>query len=476
MTAETAQEHVRLGLMSTGGMTVGIDVTCVAEVCPVRRISRLLAGHPGLLGAIELRGDSVPLLDPLPLVGLPEMGVPGVAIIITSDGRRIALGFEAVEGLIHVPRNRIEGFDGGNQAIFAGTIEDRGRIVSILDPRKLLSRHDIPTARAVRSGRARALTAGSASYLTFDSGGARFGMAATDVEATVPRQQIEPHSLAEGAWLGMIRHHGRRVPVMHLNAILGMGEIDNLEIAEVVVIRFPEGRFVGFAVGAIRQMQLVALASRQTVPPLVAAQTLGIAAVVCDDTEAETFLVDLDALRRDPALRSIATLSEEREVSPQTSAAARPPEARGAMVERERYLVAHAGVALAIPVSQIARIVTPPKRVTPFAHAPDWALGVFRSDEGSIPLIDLAQRLGHGRTNITERTRVLLTSDRDAVVGFAVDSVDHLAWSAWRSDSPSDDGTISGMVSLPRLGDRTVFSIVDLRRVTPAQTATTEAA
>jgi chemotaxis signal transduction protein len=476
VTGDATQDQVRLGLMSSGGITVGIDVACVAEVCPVRRVSRLLAGNPGLLGAIELRGDSVPLLDPLPLAGLPGLGQPEVAIIVASDGRRIALGFEAVEGLIHVPRGRIEGFDGGDGAIFAGTLEDRGRIVSILDPRKLLSRPDIPSARTIRSGRARAMAEGSASYLTFESGGARFGMAATDVEATVPRQQIEPHSLAEGAWLGMIRHHGRRVPVMHLNAILGMGEIGDLRIAEVVVIRFPDGRFVGFAVGAIRQMQLVPQASRQAVPPLVAAQTLGIGAVVCDGSDAETFLVDLDSLRADPALRSMATLSEEREAPAQTSAAAPPPETRGAIMEWERYLVAQAGVALAIPVRQIARIVTPPAQVTPFARAPDWALGVFRGDEGTIPLIDLARRLGHGRTEMTEHSRVLLTSDRDAVVGFAVDSVDHLAWSAWRSDNPADDSAIRGMVSLPRLGDRSVFTVIDLRRIDPTRARSPEAA
>lgn len=476
MSSDAPQDHVRLGLMSSGGITVGIDVACVAEVCPIRRVSRLLAGDAGLIGAIELRGEAVPLLDPLPLAGLPGVGEPDVGIIVASEGRRIALGFEAVEGLIQVPVGRIERFDGDGGTIFAGALEDRGRIVSILDPRKLLSRPDIPSARAVRAGGTQARTEGSATYLTFESGGARFAMAATDVEATVPRQQIEPHSLAEGAWLGMIRHHGRRMPVMHLNAVLGMGEVVDLRVAEVVIIRFPEGRFVGFAVGAIRQMQLVQHASRQAVPPLVAAQTLGIGAVVCDQEEAETFLVDLDVLRADPALRSMATLSEEGEAPAQTAAAAPPPETRGAITERERYLVTRAGVALAIPVRQIARIVTPPARVTPFAQAPDWALGVFRGDEGTIPLIDLARRLGHGGTVITERTRVLLTGDREAVVGFAVDSVDHLAWSSWRSERPSEDGAISGIVSLPRLGEKSVFTVVDLHWIDPTRARSPEAA
>jgi chemotaxis signal transduction protein len=145
--------NVRLGLMTTGGLTVGMDVTCVAEVCPVRTISPLLVESPGLLGAIELRGDPIPLYDPRAVAGLGRNGAaPGIAVIAAREGRRIALGFDSIEGLIEVPRDRLEGFMGEDGSAFAGTVADRGRIVSILEPRAILARPEAPAARAVAAG------------------------------------------------------------------------------------------------------------------------------------------------------------------------------------------------------------------------------------------------------------------------------------------------------------------------------------
>ena len=426
----------------------------------MRAVSPLLAAAPGLLGAIDLRGHPIPLFDPLPLAGLAPRGAePRIAVVATRDGRRIALGFDAIDGLVQVPRDRLETHMGTEGAMFAGMFETGGRIVSLVEPRVLLSRADIPTASVVAAGERGAGSAAQA-YLTFDAGGARFGIEATGVEATVPRQTIEPESLAEGAWLGIIRHHGRRVPVMHFNAVLRIGEVRDLRTAEVVIVRFPDRRLVGFAVETIRRMQLVSLAAARPVPAMLAAATLGIRQVVPDAADCDTFLIDLDALRADGTLSGMASLSdEEPEATPATAA-----DADGARTERDRYLVARAGAPVAIPILQVAQIVMPPPEVTPLARAPDWVRGVFRQDGATVPLIDLGHRLGRGRTEVSERTRVLLTGSRDAFTGFIVDGVDHLEWSAWRSDRVAGDAMVAGLVGFPRLGAQGVVPVVDFGR------------
>jgi purine-binding chemotaxis protein CheW len=471
MIAAEGRQGVRLGLMSTGAITVGIDVTCVAEVCPVRTVSRLLATAPGLLGAIDLRGNPIPLFDPLRLAGLePARAEPQIGLIATKGGRRIALGFDAIEGLIQVPRDRVERHESTEGAFFAGTLENGGRIVSLLEPRALLSRSDIPTATVVAAG-ARRVVSGAISYLTFESGGARFGIEATGVEATVPRQAIEPEALADGAWLGIIRHHGRRVPVMHLNAVLGIGAIPDLRTAEVVIVRFPDSRRVGFAVETIRRMRLVSLEAARPVPPLLAARALGLQGIVPDTAECDTFLVDLAGLRADPALRGIAVLSDEEPPPATRRSGPVDAAAEDAGTERDRYLVARAGAPVAIPIGQIARIVTMPEEVIPLARAPAWVRGIFRQDEATVPLIDLGQRLGHGPTAETERTRVLLTGARDDLLGFTVESVDQLEWSEWRSARPTGDAIVTSIVSLPRLGAQGVVPVVDLARYDAAAPA-----
>jgi chemotaxis signal transduction protein len=459
MSTGDKRQAIRLGLMSTAGITVGLDVTCVAEVCPVREVAPLLTAAPGLLGAIDLRGHPIPLYDPLPLAGLPPRGTdPRIAVVAARDGRCLALGFDAIDGLVQVPCEQVERRAVPAAAFFAGTLESGGRIVSILEPRMLLSRSDIPTA-TVASTEARGVAARARPVLTFDAGGARFGVAATGVEATVPRQRIEPESLADGAWLGIIRHHGRRVPVMHLNAALGIGLVRDLGTAEVVIVRFPDGRLLGFAVDTIRRMQLVPQASARPAPAIVAAGTLGIRQVVPGAADCDTFLIDLEALHADRALSEMASLSDEEAGAPRS-----PVAAGGARSERERYLVARAGVSVAIPIRQVARIVTPPPEVIPLPRAPDWVRGVFRSEDATIPLIDLGQRLGHGRTAVADRTRVLLTGGRGQLTGFAVGGIDHLEWSAWRSDSARGDAMVSGLAGFPRLGAEGAVPVIDLAR------------
>jgi purine-binding chemotaxis protein CheW len=451
--------------MSTGGITVGVDVTCVAEVCPVRSVSRLLTVTPGLVGAIDLRGHPIPLFDPLSLAGLdPRASEPRIAVVAIREGRRIALAFDAIEGLVQVPQDKVDRQNDG--AFFAGTLEIAGQIVSVVEPRALLSRPDVPSASVVATG-AHSVMSSSQAFLTFDAGGARFGIEAIGVEATVPRQSIQREGLADGAWLGVIRHHGRRVPVMHLNAVLGIGEVRDLQTAEIVVLRFPERRLVGLAVETIRRMHLVSLDSARTVHPMMASRSLGVTRTV-PDADSDTYLIDLDTLRADEALCSMASLSDEEVTSSPKTAAAE--DATGPRAERERYLVARAGTPVAIPIRQVARIMMPPSRVTPLAHAPDWFPGVFHEDGQTVPLIDLGCRLGHGRIGRSDRARVLLTGDQETLTGYAVEGVDHLEWSAWRSDRMAADGIVGGLVGFPRLGAEGVLNLVNLNRF-PAASA-----
>jgi purine-binding chemotaxis protein CheW len=456
---------VRLGLMTTGGITVGIDVSCVAEVCRVRGVSPIFASAPGLLGAIDLRGEPIPLFDPRALAGLGQSDTsPDLAVIASGDGRRIALGFDTVEGLTEVGVDQLKAVRGVDGSAFAGTLEDRGRIVSLLEPRALLARQDIPSASAAAASETRGAI-GATSHLTVESGSARFAIVATAIEATVPRQKIEPHSLANGAWLGIIGHHGRRVPVMHLNAVLGMGEIRDLGTAEIVILRLPGDKLIGFAVEMIRRMELVPRTGETPLPALLAGRTAAIRAVLQDGAEGDTFLVDVGALAGDEALLGIAGLSAE-PAAPSSPEPGADAAAEGARPERERYLVARAGAPIAIPICQVARIAKLPDRVTALPRAPAWVRGVFREAGVPGPLVDLRHRLGYPPTEVTERSRVLIAGSASEPIGFVVEGVDHLEWSDWRSDGRAE-GMITGVVSLPRLGARSVMPLVDLTCLEP---------
>lgn len=85
-----------------------------------------------------------------------------------------------------------------------------------------------------------------------------------------------------------------------------------------------------------------------------------------------------------------------------------------------------AGEEYALPVSaarEILRVGT----ITRVPHAPYTVRGVVNVRGKVLPVIDFRLRLGLGRTEVTDQSRILVTSSRNRLLGLLVDSVDQVA-------------------------------------------------
>jgi len=86
MTMQTSsigdQQFVTLGI---GGEIFGIEVTAVREILEVRPITRLPQCPPYLLGVIDVRGSTVPVIDLRSKLGLPSVAATEQTRILVLD-------------------------------------------------------------------------------------------------------------------------------------------------------------------------------------------------------------------------------------------------------------------------------------------------------------------------------------------------------------------------------------------------------
>lgn len=92
-------DHAQYLTLGLDREVFGIDIRNVREILDMRPISRLPHAPPFLVGIIDVRGDSYPIVDLRTKLGLPAIpATPATRIIILDvsiKGRTVGVGFVA---------------------------------------------------------------------------------------------------------------------------------------------------------------------------------------------------------------------------------------------------------------------------------------------------------------------------------------------------------------------------------------------
>ncbi len=439
---ETAPERIRFGLLDVGTQRIGIDIGVLLEVCMIKELAPVMIGKPELMGVVNLRGSMIPVLDPSVLCKLPTGAArPQIAAVLGKNGRSIALGVDRISGLSEIARSDIQFLihDDETRCAVSGGFYVDGAAVNLIDTDFILGTAGVPSSTAPLRAPRKGMANGATAFLTFQSGGATFGLDAVRIFGTVPGQVIAQDSLSGGACLGTIKHHRRRVPVMDANQVFGLGERRDRQAPEIVVMRFPEDRLLGFAVDTIRRIQLIKKADLRSTKSVFGSGRSCFSSVLTDASGNQTFILDADVLEQTQDLRTIAGLSDppvSDEVD-QTTALGGPQDVRGQSVTHEalRYLVFTAGQQMAAPIEQLVQILEPPRTLTPVPDAGPHVLGLFTIDGAVVPLISMGRLMSLGGEADTRNNRVLLVGPPERRVGFLVSRVDGIEMSSWRVTS-----------------------------------------
>ncbi|ETX29349.1 chemotaxis protein CheW [Roseivivax isoporae] len=459
------------GLLDIGRHRIAIGIEHLSEVCLVQGIVPMLCGRPEVFGLINLRGAMIPVLDPHVLCGMPRAEQPPtIAAILERDGRALALGIDRINGIAEIAADDIQTLyhDADRAGVMTGGFLHERDTVSILDPARIFARPDLPASGAVLRARRVAASEDARAFLIFAVGGAQFGLEAIRIFGTVPRQAITRDALTCGACLGSIRYHDRRVPVMAAGQVFGLGRRAVPDRPEVVVMRFPGERLVGFAVDVICRIRLVRDGETRGTAGIFGGTGRLFSKALVDPDGEQTFLLDADALEQDTDLHRAALLSDP--PVPDAGRAA-PPDgtvqvAGGTVIhEALRHVVFHAGRLLATPILQLVHIVEPPTKLTPVEAHGSPLLGLFSVDGLIVPLVSLARLIGARPAVDPPRARVLLVGPAARRIGFLVDSVDGIETSTWWAEKDTDLLAAHGVVKLRSPDRKSLVPRVDLERL-----------
>jgi len=461
------------GLMRVGGALLALPVCAIREVVPGQESYKPLpVKAEGLLGAVDIRGAIIPVLDLRSTLGLSLTG-DGVhfIVIMRHEGHLIGLTVDEVVGIARPAPGDLFGLSTATpslaSALATHTFQTQGEIATVLDAKGIAELSGVPLVEEKAPGRRDPAAAATESILLFRYGRSHLGIDATCVDATVPAMAIRKTALSVGHCLGVIDHHGYEVPVVDTQAVIGLGMGEPQALTPVIVIRFANDALLGFAIDEVRDIVRVPSTDIVAMPRLAQGEAgLFRGMVACKTGQQDSLVLSAAALRADPSLVVIADLRKPSLSVASSSTPGASPVGGAAWVGRpQTYLTYAAGAELATPLEQITEILDYPARISPFGVATLGLLGLFKHRNQVTPLVSLAARLGKRYDPDPAQARVLFVEHDGMTVGFAVEGLRSIDTASWRSTDagPSQEGALFKSLVMIGAGEsRRMVSQVDL--------------
>lgn len=460
-----------LGLFGSEDRLFGVEAGALGELALIETLEPFLSPLPEVVGAITLRGNVIPVLDPVALCGLsPRRTVPGIAAVIWNDTGMVALAIDRIVELRRFHWDELQKIEGRTEhPVLRGHLTIPGGTANILDVGRLFDRAEIPRASRSQRNRFKKDQRGLIPHLTFQSGGINYAVDVKNIFNTVPRRPIENTDIASGPFLGNITYLQRRIPVVETNMVMNIQASRQNLLPEIVVLRMNDKRLLGLAVDQILQISYF---EQSRLPPLQAhlrSSAPLIKSTLSDpDAGSNVLVLDADAIQTIPSLNELANLSAEDSVAPAGDPVLADREGSipsNIIRERVRNLVFLAGREFAAPVHGIANIIGAPRDVIPWQTSVCGLIGLFSFEGTMVPLVDLACHLGEEATGDSHQKRVLMTGADDRKVGFLVDRISGLSLSVWRTrpdGNAPDDFDMTQIQEWPK--DR-IVARVDLNEI-----------
>lgn len=152
---EVEGERLGLAVLELGGEFFGVELAAVKEFCNIVQFSPIPCCPPHILGAINLRGDLITLIDPRATLNLPPAaGSAGKAVIArASTGpdtgfstQAVGISVDAVHEVVYLREGELQAPPAALRERFGteitGTAPYAGRILAVLNLPALLAREE----------------------------------------------------------------------------------------------------------------------------------------------------------------------------------------------------------------------------------------------------------------------------------------------------------------------------------------------
>ena len=144
---EAEGEQLGLAVIEVGGEQFAVEMASVQEFCNVAQLSPIHCCPPHLLGAINLRGNLVTLIDPRGALNLATAGAAGgQAVIGTLGEQAVGIAVDAVHDVVYLRADALQAAPAALRercgAAVSGTAPYAGRMMTVVSLPALLARQE----------------------------------------------------------------------------------------------------------------------------------------------------------------------------------------------------------------------------------------------------------------------------------------------------------------------------------------------
>jgi purine-binding chemotaxis protein CheW len=489
-----------LGLLHIGPIELAVPTAHLREAVDYPpRLSQLLSASPHVVGAIDVRGDLVPVVDLRHALGLPKRGdKPGRIVIISQGEHLFGIAVDALGGVvITLPGSLSRQVDVLNPAHAQLTKrlfpQDGGkRIVNVLHLEGVMQLIDVPLSRAANThvdGAASAAVQSWSPYVLFECAGVRLAIDAEVVDTVIDIDRANGGLSHSEGCIGLIQSGHRRMAVVDALAILGLGHTPVEGNNQVLVLKC-EGNAVGIMISHVTQIARLNEGTRRPVPAMAFERPEFFEGMLPLEGHADFLCVSDTQFLSTTEVSSMASIHGRPADRNKASQVQAGHKKEGAAARAEVYLTFRIGQEFAAPLKQVREILPMPTSMTPIRRGGDPRIGLFTHRDQIVPIVDMANLLGTEGAARSSETRLLLIDAVGGVMAFMVDRVhaietvqwshDPIAQSQWRNADELEAALHArGLLTMGEGADKRGLSALDLpciaraleARYTPAAAA-----
>jgi purine-binding chemotaxis protein CheW len=435
------------GVLMIGESQVALPLAGLREVipCPPQLIV-LPSPAIGLLGAVDLRGQVIPVLDLRVVLQVPAVRTSEqVIVVVIHDDRILGLLADEVRGVTTVCSDQLYAMTavGDGELLFSHSFErpEDASVVSVLDVAAICRLPDTPVVRDSgrhqddpnRAGREAGDTLGR-SMLLMRCGAIGLGIEIEHVHATLPHLDVQASPLRHGVCLGVIDYGGVQVPVIDPLQLMAMGVLP-ADRVQGLVVRFEAGLIVLLLTEVIEIVQVHAH-ELLDLPPFTVRRPEFFRGVVEIGELGDFLVLDSSTLLGSEQLQILSTLNlandENGASAAEQSDWAEP--GRGSDDEGTGgglYLTYSVAGEIASPLDQIVEILPYPKDFASLGDPDGLVMGLLTHRDGVVPLVCLATLLGRDDRPDPATACVLLVQAGSGTIGLVVTSLGAIEQSIW---------------------------------------------
>lgn len=479
----------RYGSFSLGALRLALPMTALREVLPLGPLAALPCQVPGLLGGIDLRGRTVPVIDLRGMLGQAVTPSPeGACVVVMAHDRPCG-----TRGLLGLLADRVDSvFSARPEAaspmeaacdtplIFSHCITaDDGQRCSVLQPDVLAVLSGAPVVPEAAGPAGTEHGGRPVPTLLLRCDKVLMAIDAVAVQSTLADPQLDTRTaLAQGHCRGMAASTLGPVPAVDLLAVVGLAAGAHRQPPQAVVVQLPTGA-VALMVDEVMDMIDRPPGAMVPLPALALPEpSLFHGVMQAPDSLPGTpvMLLSIDALRAHDELLRIAAAGRP----PAPPAAASPTGATGrqgdgpadehaasaasgpltAADARGRMLVTFVlGAETATPLDQVREILCYTPDLARFAGIGPM-LGVTLHRGRAIPVMCLSRLTGGPPPEVTPAASVLVVEVAGAPVGFAVPALAAIERARWEPGKPRRSMVLVGDGETERM-----LPLIDLQQM-----------